>query len=132
LAAIDRDPVSVTHEELLPMVILSSSLSDMLYAMGLWPTVQSHARWSVHRGDSAAAEVPMTEELLVGWIGHLYRTCRELSRTVDRVRVREQQTAQECEERVRRAEARSDLLAAAYSVASRDPEDHGAKRSRYD
>jgi hypothetical protein len=68
----------------------------------------------------------MTEELLVGWIDQLDRTCRELSRKVYRVRVREQQTAQECEERVRRAEARSDLLATAYSVASRDPEDHGA------
>jgi hypothetical protein len=114
------------------MDLLSSSLSDRLYEMGLWPTVQAHARWSLQRGDSADTEVPMTEELLVSWIDHLDRTCRELSRTADRVRVREQQTAQECEERVRRAEARSDLLAAAYSVASRDPEDHGAKRSRYD
>jgi hypothetical protein len=131
-AAIDRDPVSVTHEERPQMDLLSSSLSDRLYEMGLWPTVQAHARWSLQRGDSADTEVPMTEELLVSWIDHLDRTCRELSRTADRVRVREQQTAQECEERVRRAEARSDLLAAAYSVASRDPEDHGAKRSRYD
>jgi hypothetical protein len=100
--------------------------------MGLWPAVQAHARWGVQRGDSAAAEVPMTEELRVGWIDHLDRTCRELSTTVDRVRVLEKQMAQECEERVRRAEARRDFLAAAYSVASRDPEDHGAKRSRYD
>jgi hypothetical protein len=100
--------------------------------MGLWPTVQAHARWSLQRGDSADTEVPMTEELLVSWIDHFDRTCRELSRTADRVRVREQQTAQECQERVRRAEARSDLLAAAYSVASRDPEYHGVKRSRYD
>jgi hypothetical protein len=74
----------------------------------------------------------MTEELLVGWIDHLYRTCRELSKTFDRVRAREQQTTQKCEERVRRAEARSDLMAAAYSVASRDPNDHATKRARYD
>jgi hypothetical protein len=114
------------------MDLLPSSLSDRLYEMGLWPKVQDHARWSLQRGDSADIEVPLIEELLVGWIDHLDRTCRELSRTIDRVRVREQQTAQECEERVRRAEARSDLLADAYSVASRDPEDHGAKRSRYD
>jgi hypothetical protein len=131
-SALDRDPVSVTHEELPPVDLLSSSLSDRLYEMGLWQTLQAHARWSVQRSDSAAAVVPVTEELLVGWIDHLDRTCRELSRTVDRVRVREQQTVQDCEERVRRAEARSDLLAAAYSVASRDSEDHGAKRSRYD
>jgi hypothetical protein len=131
-AAIDRDPVRVTHEELPPIDMLPSSLSDRLYEMGLWPTVQAHARWSFQRGDSADTEVPMTEELLVGWIDHLDRTCRELSRTGYRVRVREQQTGQECEELVRRAEARSDLLAAAYSVASRDPENHGAKCSTYD
>jgi hypothetical protein len=114
------------------MDLLSSSLSDRLYEMGLWPTVQAHARWILQRGESADTEVPVTEELFVSWIDHLDRTCRELSRTVDRVRAREQQMAQECEERVLRAEARSDLMAAAYSVASRDPEDHGAKHSRYD
>jgi hypothetical protein len=42
--------------------------------MGLWPTVRDYARWSFQRGDSAAAEVPMTEELLVGWIDHFDRT----------------------------------------------------------
>jgi hypothetical protein len=93
-AAIERDPVSVTHEELPPMDLLSSSLSDRLYEMGLWPTVQAHARWSLQLGDSSDAEVPITEELLLGWIDHFDRTCRELSRTVVRVRVREQQTAQ--------------------------------------
>jgi hypothetical protein len=77
-AAIDRDPVSVTHEELPPMDLLPSSLSDRPYEMGLWPTVQAHARWSLQRFDSADTEVPMTEELLVGWIDHLDRTCREL------------------------------------------------------
>jgi hypothetical protein len=114
------------------MDMLSSSLSDKLYAMGLWPTLQAHARWSVQCSDSAVVGIPMTGKLLVSWIDHLDRTCRELSRTVDRMRAREQKTAQECEERVHRAEARSYLLAAAYSVASRDPDDHGAKRSRYD
>jgi hypothetical protein len=131
-SAQDRHPTRVAHEERPQMNMLSPSLSDRLYAMGLWPTLQAHARWSVQCSDSAVVGIPMTEELLVGWIDHLDRTCRELSRTVDRVRAREQQTAQECEERVRRAEARSDLLAAAYSVASRDPDDHGAKRLRYD
>jgi hypothetical protein len=74
----------------------------------------------------------MTEEHLVGRIYNLDRTCRVLSKTVDRVHVREQQTAHECKGRVRRAESRSNLLAAAYQVASRDPDDHGAKRLRYD
>jgi hypothetical protein len=76
------------------MDMLSSSLSDKLYAIGLWPKLQAHARWSVQCSDSAIFGIPMTEELPVGWIDHLDRTCRELSRTVDRMRAREQQTAQ--------------------------------------
>jgi hypothetical protein len=58
------------------MDMLSSSLSDKLYAMGLWPTIQAHARWSVQRSDSAVVGIYMTEELLEGWIDHLDRTCR--------------------------------------------------------
>jgi hypothetical protein len=34
------------------MDMLYSSLSDRLYEMGLWSTVQAHARWSLKRGDS--------------------------------------------------------------------------------
>ena len=79
----------------------------------------------------SAAEIPMTEELFGGWMDPLGRTCRGLSKSVDRELMRQQLSAHEFKGRVTRDEARRDLLEAAYSVAHMDHEDHGVKCSRY-